>query len=100
MKTKIKYYVVGEYETAQGIVVAATEAVRDSRCDALFVDCFTNDMIKERLEQLASHCGEVITKHDRQICIAGKPVYVLPVIAANLLAKLRELKRVAILTAE
>ena len=100
MKTKLFHYHVQSNATTKDISVAASKAVRDSRCDILFVDQWTHEMLVRRIWELDSIWGPpLIPRHKpRSICVCEKPVEVIPVVGSSFLARLEGHKRVAVLT--
>ena len=100
MNTKLFHYHVPSNATTQEVAAAATEAVRDSRCDILFVDQWTHEMLVRRIWELDSLWGPPVTPHYelRSILVLEKPVEVIPVVGSSFLARLEGHKRVAVLT--
>lgn len=96
MKTKLFHYRVQEGATTKDVAVLASKAVRDSRCDILFVDQWTHDMLVRRMWEL--YAIFPITKSEAHILVLDKPVEVIPVVGSNFLARLEGHKRVAVLT--
>ena len=98
MKTKLFHYHVQSNATTQDVAVAATEAVRDSRCDILFVDQWTHDMLVRRMWELDCWGLPPMAGDKSTMIVAGRPSDVIPVVGSNFLARLEGHKRVAVLT--